>query len=52
MDNGGFLSRGKRGLQSSLNLHTGQPLTESDHTICCVYTIPSPEDENNIAQNM
>jgi hypothetical protein len=39
-------------MQSSLNLRTGQPLIESDHTRCCVYTILPPEDEHNIAQNM
>jgi hypothetical protein len=32
-------ARVKRWLQSSLNFCTGQPLTESDHTRCCVYTI-------------
>ena len=30
----------------SLNLCTGQPLTESDDTRCCINTIQPPDDEH------
>ena len=30
----------------SFNLCTGQPLTESDDTRCCINTIQPPDDEN------
>ena len=36
----------KRGLQSSLNLCTGRPLTESDDTRCCINKIQPPDDEH------
>ena len=35
-----------RELQFSLNLCTGQPLTESDDTRCCINTIQPPDDEH------
>ena len=36
----------ERGLQFSLNLCTGKPLTESDSTRCCINTIQPPDDEH------
>jgi len=36
----------------SLNRCNVPPLTESDGTRCCTYTIEPPEDEHNNAQNM
>jgi hypothetical protein len=38
--------------ESSLNLCTGQSLTESDDTRCRINTIWPPEDEQDIARNM
>jgi len=35
-----------------LNLCTRWSLTKSDHTRCCGNTIWTPEDEQDIAQNM
>jgi hypothetical protein len=35
-----------------LNLWTEQSLTEGDDTKCCINTIWSPEDEQDIARNM
>ena len=34
------------------NLFTGRPLTESDHTRCCINTICPPVDEHYVARNM
>jgi len=36
----------------SLNQCNVQPLTDSDGTRCCTYTIEPPEDEHNNARNM
>ena len=36
----------------SLNQFNVRPLTESDGTRCCTYTIEPPEDEHNNARNM
>jgi len=32
--------------ENSLNLRTGQPLSESDDTRCCINTIQPPDDEH------
>ena len=32
--------------------HLVRPLTESDHTRCCISTIWSPDDEHSVARNM
>jgi len=39
-------------LNDTLNLCTGRPLTESDDTRCCINTIWSPDDEQDVARNM
>ena len=39
------------GLQSALNRHTVQLLTEGDHTRGCSNTIFPPEDEQGAARN-
>jgi len=45
------LIRVKKELDSSLLTSNVRPLTESDSTRCCTYTI-EPEDEHNNARNM
>ena len=39
-----WLSRAQ--VETKLNLCTGQPLTESDDTRCCINTIQPPDDEH------
>ena len=40
----------ERGLQFSLNLCTGRPLTEGDDTRYCISTIQPPDDEHKMLE--
>ena len=47
-----YIMQVESGLQSALNLHTVQLLTEGDDTRSCGDTIGPPDDEQRAARNM